>query len=393
MEYQAAHLNFMGRMRATGASWQEVADEFFREFKIRKTAHALRLAFARERDMEDVEAPAAVYTALRTTRRTNARLRRESNAIIDSQVLVDGAVESIGDIISKIPVPKLVAPIKPAMSKQGGKMIMELLLSDWHIGKKTDTFNLAVAGRRIDEVVENFTREFKSNCEKYSVERIIIASLGDMIESASMHGTESMLGCEFYTTVQVAEMLKLLLTRVVIPLHKLGVPITFIGIPGNHDRYEPKKTYVDRGTNSLTYIAYSTIQLFVEHMKLKNITFNVSKGSYVLEPIWGGRELICYEHMDEAKAPTKQALVELLNRRQNQFGKSITYIRGGHWHEHTVYDRGGIIVNGSLSGPDGYSDGLGLKTTACQVINTYIETKTKRTSFFHSFPVALEGVV
>ena len=79
-----------------------------------------------------------------------------------------------------------------------------------------------------------------------------------------------------------------------------------------------------------------------------------------------------------------------MNNRSKQLGKVIDFGRFGHYHEYACYDRGRIIINESVCGQDSYANVLGHSSTAGQTINYYIETKTRPTCFFKSFPVWLE---
>lgn len=392
-------------LRAQGVSWRESAEYINVEFGTDRTPENLRDIIRKGSHSIKGEKPARQYRALRNARNANRLLRRELNTVLDDQLSVNEVIEAISTSLTKVQgrvIRAASSAINKAsrgkgalrgFSKDGGtEMEVEVLLSDWHIGKKTDTFDLGVAKRRIQEVVLNVKREVVTQASIHKINKIIVACLGDMIESAHMHGEESLLGSELYTTAQVAELTSLLIEEVILPLHALGYPITFVGVAGNHDRLGSKKTYVDRGKNSLTYIVYRAVELFAKHLKLVGISFVVPSGLYATVDLFGGKEVILYEHYDESSGPTKKALLDLMNKRQNQVSKIITYMRGGHYHEETLYDRGAIIINGSLSGTDGYSDGLGFVTTACQVINTYINTKKKRTTFYRHFPIALEGV-
>ena len=119
----------------------------------------------------------------------------------------------------------------------------------------------------------------------------------------------------------------------------------------------------------------------------KNVTFDIPKGPYALVNIYGNTAL--YEHYDNSKGNTRNALEALMMKRQKQAKEVISFMRGGHYHESTMFGRGTIIVNGSVPGQDSYANVLGFDSEATQTINFYVETTRRPTCFYASFPVYL----
>ena len=98
------------------------------------------------------------------------------------------------------------------------------------------------------------------------------------------------------------------------------------------------------------------------------------EGIYCTLDLYG--DTVLYEHMDYVKGGvTRNSCEAHLAKRNKQVGKLITYLRGGHYHEHIAYGRGRVIINGSVPGQDSYAEINGYDSEAVQVINYYVETK------------------
>lgn len=296
------------------------------------------------------------------------------------------ALTAIKEAIKTIEVKKFNIP-KPKPSNGKRKMTVELMLSDIHYGKKTKTFNLDVCRKRMKQLTDVLLREIEDNKKLFNVEKLIVALLGDIIESYTMHGIESTLSCEFGNARQMQASIESLFHDVILPLALTGIEIEVPCVTGNHDRTEHSRTYNDPGLNNLTWVIYNALKDLCKASGLTNVKFHIPSESYVLLKIYDNHCL--YEHGDNAKANTKNAFEALMNSRSKQLGTVIDFGRFGHYHEFACYDRGRIIVNESVCGQDSYANVLGHSSTAGQTINYYIETKDRPTCYYKTFPVFL----
>lgn len=296
------------------------------------------------------------------------------------------ALTAIKDAIKNIKIEKISIP--KASKSFGRKMTIEAMLSDIHYGKKSKTFNLEICRRRMKEFTSVLLKEIEDNKKLYNVEKLIIALLGDIIESYTMHGIESTLSSEFGNAKQMQASIESLFKDVLIPIAKTGLPIEIPCVTGNHDRTDHSRTMNDPGLNNMTWVIYNALKDLCEASGLNNVKFHIPTESYIILPIYNNQCL--YEHGDNCKTNNKNSFEALINNRSKQIGKVIDFARFGHWHEYVCYDRGRIIVNESVCGQDSYANVLGHNSTAGQTINYYIETKERPNCFFKSFPVWLE---
>jgi len=120
---------------------------------------------------------------------------------------------------------------------------------------------------------------------------------------------------------------------------------------------------------------------------MKGITFDITEGVYATYDIYG--DLVLIEHGD-ASGKTKDSMESTISKRQKQLSSVVTFFRLAHWHENSSFERGRIIVNGSICGADSYSDTLGFDTQACQVLNFYCPSDRRPNSFYKSFAMYLD---
>lgn len=314
-----------------------------------------------------------------------AYVRKLEKQLSDKMAFEKSILKSITDFGKNLPKLK-TKRVKPKSSK-GKKMTIEIMLSDIHYGKATDTFNLKKCRERMRDLATVYISEITQKQKTFNVEKLMIALIGDIIESSSMHGMESMLGCEFGNSRQVQEAIESLFYDFILPVSELGIEMVVPCVPGNHDRYDPSKTMNKPGVNNLSWIIYKMVESLAAAHKLKNVKFDVTEDSYVVHSIYGSNVL--YEHGDELKNVQKATILNHLEKRGRQVNKQIHMGRFGHWHEYVCFNRGQAIVNESVCGQDSYAKIKGFASTAGQTINFYVDTKNRPTSFYYSFPVYL----
>lgn len=294
-------------------------------------------------------------------------------------------------------IEKAVSGLKPKKYRvpkkttgKGKEMAMELMLSDIHFGKETKTFNLKILKQRLDKLTSVFLSEMnKKEKDGYNVNQIIISLIGDIIESYTMHGTESALSCEFGNSRQIQESIDNIFDHVLLPIAMTGKKIHIPAVAGNHDRTERNRTFNNPGETYVTWIIYKSLERYCQLSGLKNITFDIPVDSYTTYDLFG-KHTIMYEHLDNISSPTKSVLEGLIKKRSEQIGKMIHMVRGGHWHERLSVDRGRIIINESACGQDSFAKVKGYSSKAGQTIVFYVNDDNLPNGYLYDYPVHLE---
>lgn len=378
-------------------SWMDVADQVGAKFKKEANPEAVRSAYRRWRD---VGFTGADETTLNRVKQARSAQKRSSHNARTLRLLLDAredeqlVLERIKEIVAK--VGKVKTPKPPKKYPNRFPMVMELLLSDLHFGKlvKEDNepcFNEKIARNRLKQVTSVFLKELHMAQKHYNVERIVVALLGDMIESFEMHNIESARGCEYGTAKQIWACIDALLFEVFLPLAETGIHIDVPAVTGNHDRSERKRTYENPGENNWTYIIYKTLESMLVGRGYKNVKFIIPASPYCTLDIFG--YTVLYEHFDNVRGASRESFDKLMRKRGRQLGRMVDMMRGGHFHEYNMYGNGEVIVNGSLSGSDSFADVIGYKSEPCQVLNYYLDIPGKvgkKKKFHKTFGIELE---
>lgn len=387
--YTEQQILFIKELFYMNMDWDGIAKRFNKKFDTDKTAVALINAYQRYGDLYELEDEVKYVENLRDTRRTkrtSSKLQTQNARILDYLASQDQILHAVRQAVSgvKLKNSRVAAP-KSAGDKRN--MTMELLLSDLHYGKLTDNFDSDVARDRASNLTDVFLGEYKTQSKIFNIDKIIIAMLGDMIESYTMHGLESAASCEMGNSEQIVLCITSLFEDVIAPVAKLGVPIFVPCVTGNHDRTEKEKTFNKTGKSNVTWVIYHTLKMLCTSCGWDHVDFEIAENNYLLVDIYSNKCL--YEHGDHVRSTNKKVLETHMANRSKQLNCMIDFMRLGHWHEVTMYEQGRIIINGSLPGQDSYSDIKGYNSQAFQVINYYIETEERPNCFYKSFPVYL----
>lgn len=390
LKYEVEVIAAVLEARAKGRSFVWIAAEISQSFDIELTAEAARHITRKHRaeiPAEPVPADVEALKAIRRTTKANSAVRRDNLAILDHLNLQ-------ADIMAKISEAVTTLNKRPAVKlrtrKAKGKtcMTIEAMLSDIHVGKKTNDFNAEVCRLRLREYTKVLIGEVERNSKNFHVEHIVVAFIGDLIENALMHGRESQAVCEFNNPEQVRASIEIFTEEIIEPIARLGIPVTVVGITGNHDREAERPTYNSPGKNGLAWIIYKAMEMLTKAAGYKHVKWVIPEGVYAILDIYGDH--ILYEHGEHIKGGnTKKGYCKQMMDRSHQNGVLIKGIRVGHWHEYACYDNGQVIVNASVCGQDSYAEVNGYTSNAGQSINFYVKTANRQSSFYHSFLVQL----
>jgi predicted phosphodiesterase len=369
-------------------TWEKLADKYNQFFEDEKTPNALRKTYKRFQDYEfSQEEMVTNIRRAHLATKGKSIVAKENKALVEHLASRDSLIDEIKDLIKTIRFTK-PKTIRVKKDRKKKNMTMEVMLSDLHYGKLTKKFN----GDRAREMAKQMGQVVLAEIERYSkfynVEKVVTIFGGDMIENSDFHGVESRMASEYGNSEQVRICLESLFQDYIAPIASSGRELHFVCVTGNHDRTGMKSTYQDPGKENLTWIVYRTLELMCKTVKIK-AKFDIPDGVYATYNVYGNTVLV--EHGDHIKGGmTRNACESHMAKRSKQVGGLIDYMRLGHFHEPTMYGRGRVIVNGSFPGQDGYSEINGYNSESVQMINYYIESESRPTSYYHSFPVYLE---
>lgn len=392
MGYSDKQLKFLielGRQVSDDIRWQDVTDMYNEEFGTTNTLNSLRKTFARHKDF-DYDAPDVLtknmISRLRATNE-NKKLKKEQKEILNSQLTFDEFLDEFTKVVSASNLKKHnIVVKKEKASKLKPRFVAEPIVCDGHLGLKTRNYNLDIATERYERFTKIFLVDLKKYQKYYTLDHIHLLLLGDNMQSATMH-KDSGASCHLSNPEQIAACVEVLFFKVIKPIALTKKKLVITGVCGNHDKEDTKNFTVNPGRMYFTYTMYKCLEIMCQVAGFNNVTFNIPEDPYFVYEVFGSHYVA--EHGNLVGKGTVCAMETMLIKRSAQENKLLSGIRMGNYHEDVCANNGRHIMNGSTVSEDHYAKGLGYKSRPCQLINYYVEDKTKDHSYHHSFPVDL----
>lgn len=328
-----------------------------------------------------------VRTNRNLTNRNN-KLAREIRALSDAVISKGDTLQAIAQAVSVAepswPMPYVPKPIN------GRKLTIELLFSDLQIGKLMDNYDSQIALRRVDEWIRVAMMRIEGyKTQGYQIEKIILAVLGDVIESDKKHENSGR-GCDIGTAEQMRMSIDILYNKVIKRLALVGSPIDVVMVTGNHDHDGHGLSMFMPGREHLSWPLYNAVQMLTEAAGI-NAEFFIPEGSHHIHSVYGAN--ILYEH-GVGVATSEAAMKAHVAKRINQVKEYIHLFRMGDKHNICRFNNDRFTVNGAFFGDDRIgSDFSGIKGydgEPAQVMFAYVERdNNRRTPIFDSLVIQL----
>lgn len=319
---------------------------------------------------------------------TNNQLRRDARRLTDASIVKADVLTSLAQAVSTADP---AWPIPPAPKNGKGKGVtIELLFSDLQLGKLMDGYDTAVALRRVNEWIDvAYDRIMSYISQGYHVEKIILAVLGDVIESDKKHENSGR-GCDVGTAEQMRLGIEVLFNTVIKTLAQIGAPLDVVMITGNHDHDGHGLAMFMPGREHLSWPLYNAVKMLSEQAGI-NAKFYIPEGSFHVHNIYGANVL--YEH-GVGVATSEAAMKSHVAKRINQTKEFIHLYRQGDKHNICRFNNDRLVVNGAFFGDDRIgSDFSGIKGydgEPAQIMFAYVErADNRRTPIFDSLSIQL----
>lgn len=290
-----------------------------------------------------------------------AGLRKELEAAMTVASTAEVLREYVGT--AKLAVNELDLPqwaYEPKKAKAPG--VPKLMLSDLHWGEQVrssqiggvNSYNLAIARRRLQTVVETTIALCKILDPSMSYPGIVMPLGGDMV-SGNIHD-ELAATNELNTMPTVMDIYKCLVAAITLMADTFG-RVFLPCVSGNHDRDTKKIWSKDRNHTSFGWLLYQFLAAHFENDK--RVTFYIPDGSDALYRIYGTRYLLT--HGDQFRGgdgiigplgPVTRG-EQKKNTRNAAVGQDYDVMEFGHFHKRMLTAR--LRGNGSLKGYDEYA--------------------------------------
>lgn len=321
--------------------------------------------------------------------------RKLTKKLLEKEIVLEDVVDAIRDATREINKTLKITPIA-SENTSNKKLTAEILFSDCQIGKliKADDgevfYDTQVALRRIGYYAEVVIKEIQKKIELgYQVEKLVIALLGDIIESDSKHET-SYHGVDTSTSEQITNSISGIYRLFLAPLFNLGIETDVICIAGNHDWDRKGMSTTRAGRTMLTYPIYVALEEIAAAQGLNHVNFFIPAGSFAEYEIYGHH--VIYEHGYNLNSINPEGIARLRHRRTDQIKKHVDYFRVGDKHQQFLLDNGKIVVNGAFfhdtKGLE-YSGQLGFSSTPGQYVLFHTPRKDARNSIYNVMQVQM----
>jgi len=316
---------------------------------------------------------------LRSAQRSNNQLRKVQRELFDGS---EGeSAPSIESIVAKavqslsVAVPVLYNYIP---TTEATPATLEVLLSDWQVAKLSRYYNSDIAKQAMKLYGEGILQAIEERKNKFKVERIVFAMLGDLCEDNEKHGIQSAISTDSGLAEQVHDSIEHIWKSVLSPLAELKIPMDVICVVGNHGSSTRKGmgTYKE-GRYSFDFIVHKTLESFCRISGYDHITFDIPEGIFGHLEIYG--KLVIYEH-GYNNPLTEKGMVDQMRKRGAQLQIHPTYWRQADKHHHICYGQGEQVCNSAFFGVDQegleYSAILGFNSIPSQTIMFHTNDNT-----------------
>ncbi len=305
--------------------------------------------------------------SIRTYQRENNRLRKVQRDMLDKGSDIELINNSLGILaasIGKLPSLENVRIINP--DRPIKKKVVEILFSDLQIGKVNECYDTPTAKKAL----RYYGAEVLKIVMENNPEEIVFASIGDIVEDHLKHGVQSATSTDTGLAEQMADAMEGIWKYVLRPLAALGIPMTVIGVAGNHGTSTHKGMDMFKaGRFCYDYAMYKALELLCQASNAKHVKFVLPEGCFATHTIFGQKYL--YEH-GYFNGCTEASLLKQKEKRMNNLKTFLHGIRVGDMHHVCLYDNSNLVVNGAFFGIETtgqeYSGILGFNAIPAQVV-------------------------
>jgi hypothetical protein len=205
-----------------------------------------------------------------TITRLNRRLAKEKNR---TEAIFNAVYEAIHDGIAGLEFADFTPPKKDRRTK--GEEWAICVLSDWQLGKETQTYNSEVCEERVARYAEKVSRLVELQRADHPVKKVALFLVGDMIEGelifpGQAHEIDSSFGQQ--VTIDGPRILCSLVRWAASEFEEVAV----YAVPGNHGYMGGRQRRDMKRDSNGDRMLYHVTRQIIEHEGLPNVTWNIS---------------------------------------------------------------------------------------------------------------------
>jgi predicted phosphodiesterase len=237
---------------------------------------------------------------------------------------------------------------EPIIDQSENKLIV--VLADWHIGYvingyKGNYYNYDIAQLRLSKLLA----EIDKICNKYNIQTVVIANVGDIIENVYMRQNQAY-ECEFNLSQQIAKASKLLYSFATKISKTKNVEVYSVG--GNHSRLSTKDANIEGDNanviineNLITYVEIANNnRITIGEVDYKDDTATFKVNNINVKILHGDNRVGDSKKLFDAESSMDNVKYDLILR--------------GHYHNFSMSSQnngGYVVTSGCLFGYNPYS--------------------------------------
>ena len=218
-------------------------------------------------------------------KRLRTEVRKAYNKLAKQETTESLINQAVTEALKSVKVQPVQPPKKRKRNKKQSPEAW-LCLSDWQVGKKTDTYSTEVAGKRVRQL----TNQAAALIRKENPKVLHIVLQGDMVEGEAIFAGQPFEIDEDLWTQAVKTVPKMI-THVITKLSPLVPKIKVACVHGNHGRSGFKGGGHSRKTN-WDLVAYNTASLMCQTAGVTNAHWDISEEWFVVQKI-AGHGMMC----------------------------------------------------------------------------------------------------
>lgn len=232
-----------------------------------------------------------------------------------------------------------------------------IAISDTHIGKHTNYFNVEVGRQRILSVPSKVCQVIGPD-KVNTIDEVVVVLLGDLVEGEDIYQTQAHhLECSAIEQVQIASEA---LWQMILQFRDLfGCTVRVETVPGNHGRTSKSANEKTNWDNIIHHILHMMSKMNDDNSIIFNCNFNTFRIFPVRDKIG-----MAYHHgVKHTGTPAMRERVAGWSA-----SKHFDFMVHGHWHEWHVGNwlSKVVVSNGCLCGPDDLAEKIAKEDTARQ---------------------------
>jgi len=256
---------------------------------------------------------------------------------------LEGLVESTCDLV-----------FPPDQVPQRTASTLCVLISDAHIGKHNNHYNLNKARERIASIPTKILAQEDTN----KVDEVLIMFAGDIIEGEDIFRTQAHhIECPAIDQMRVAS--ESLWSMLLHFRHLFNCPVRVETVPGNHGRMSRTANEKTNWDNVIYHILRSAAVSHPDKQLIVNANFDMFRTFQVKDRMG----MIYHQGVKHTGTPAMREKVAGWSTR-----KQFDFMCHGHWHEWHVGNwlSKVVIANGCICGPDDLAERMAKEDTARQ---------------------------